>query len=254
MWRFHRKFRPRWVHRDYVEPPPPPPPPDSPLLDGLEAYWPMREAVDIRYDVAGSANLAMSGTVGSRAGILGLAASSDGAMPNYLYSASTPGLTLSRESDFTLAGWFYLVDGTQFSGLWGKQDRPNGRKEYAFAYFPDVDALIWCTGGGGHPMPGAVWGEGIVAFGGWNFAICEYDFMANEASLEVNRTARDTRNGGASFGDIGLCDFQVLSEGDCMPGKAAVGELGAWSRLLTEDEKDALYNEGAGITWPFVGT
>jgi len=33
-----------------------------------------------------------------------------------------------------------------------------------------------------------------------------------------------------------------------------IDEVGFWTRVLTEDERTALYNSGDGITYPFLGT
>jgi len=206
----------------------------SSLLTGLAAYWTMDEASGARADSAGGGYaLAENGAVGQAAGKIGSAASFDGAEANYLSRSGaflpTDALAVSLWVNVTTAVGFDMFAGAPTTGSW-----VNGWGLFysgAFMAFVGTNADFISAG-----VPSAGWHHALL---NWDGATTEFfwDGASQGTQAKVGAIANGTMTVG--FGDSGGSPV------------ALIDELGVWSRALTADEIAALYNAGAGTTYPF---
>lgn len=88
----------------------------------------------------------------------------------------------------------------------------------------------------------------------WHFGVLWYDSVAQTINCQMdNGTPISTSFTSAVFQGSGAMRFGASNTpGDFHDG--LVDEAGFWKRVLTSDERTALYNGGSGRTYPFVGT
>lgn len=233
--------------------------PPSSLLTGLKSYWKLDEASGVRYDAHGANHLTPSGTVTAQAGRVGNGAQMLIAdAPSYLAKADPVGLGFT--SSFTVAWWSYVHTLAE----WGTYRGNMAYCEYvpasgglwniygflAKAAFNGV--MAWLAGhGDGTDIITHAW----CVPGQWNFYVAWADADTHTIDIIVNNGASNVQavSGGAIVGPSASVDFQIGSSEYHDDPDGIVDEVGIWSRLLTPAERTALYNAGAGVTYPFTG-
>lgn len=217
------------------------------LLTGLLAYWTMEEASGDRADSSGSGlTLSASGTVPSRTGISGDGADVVARGTGYLYSTADDA-KLRVPAARTWACWIYL-DNLPSAGYpmshWGSGGD--------FCIYVSAAGAVACTlmGSG---VETATTPDSTVATAGWYFLCAWYDPAAGANGtgyIQVNAGTVYTVALGAAHVATAEADFCIgplrSNYGDW---DGAIDEVGIWDRVLSADDRIALYNGGAGLTY-----
>ncbi len=218
---------------------------DNPLLTNLVSYWTMDEASGTRNDSHGTNHLTDNNTVGSAAGKLGNAAVFVTANSESLSRANNAALQ-TGDIDYTLAGWF-RIDVENSSQMIAARDEV-GQREWAIDYASGVGLRFSIN------AFSIIANAGTLSFIGtpWFFVVCWHDATANTINIQVNNgsvvsestggTPQDATTSAIAFGARTYASFEGYLSG-------ALDEWGFWKRVLTSDERTALYNSGVGITY-----
>jgi hypothetical protein len=96
----------------------------------------------------------------------------------------------------------------------------------------------------------------VPALGQWYHLAAVYDHAAHTITLRINDGAvgsQTTPFTGPVFNSVTPRDLLLLHTyiGNFLYGNNAIDELGIWNRALTGAEITALYNGGAGRSYPF---
>ena len=226
----------------------------STLLTGLSAYWKMDESSGNRVDEIGSLALAVSGTVDSGAGRVygrnslttaARFAGIGGTANSYLSTASDAALSFGDNS-WTACCWCMARNANQTPMVFRKEN------EYS---------LLWQNSSGkflfglwaGATFTGVTSTELISRYK-WDFVEVFFNAPSNQVGIRVNNGAAAT----ASFTGTPNTNSNTFYVG-CVTGSSnflqgAVQELGFWDRLLTDDERNELWNGGLGNLYPFGST
>lgn len=244
------------------------------LLDGLIAYWTLDEASGIRYDSsANEIDLSDNNGVASATGKIGLSARTSGGGTDYLSHPDVPALSPGSD-DFTIALWVYLVnkpsttwgyDSATIVNKWGSSNRREYNLVYrnltTEAYDTVADTFEFAASADGTDPEGSErvvsLNAGPISTGQWYFIVAWQDSISDTLNIQVNNGTPNS----ISYTD-GITDTTSLfelgrNEGNLTPGGSPlrfdgrIDELGLWSRVLTADERTALYNAGTGLTYPF---
>lgn len=227
-------------------------PAPSSLLTGLVAYWKMDEASGTRVDSGPNGlHLTPSNAPVSVTGTIGDAALFEQASSQYL---SHPDDVLLRvNGDWTWSFWVKMTTAEGNNGFLAKIDENTSVIEYAIGYWSGGDSRILgflddgsTSGNFYSPTPSPAIADT------WYHILFQYDISENKAAFSVDGAALVWQTWGSGV--------QTSGEGPLYIGRdlwnfdyadAAIDEVGFWSRLLTTEERAALYNGGAGVTYPF---
>jgi len=221
----------------------------SSLLTDLVAWWSLDETSGTRADSHGSFDLTDNNTVGYTTGKQGNAASIVAANDEYLSHAHHVDLRMG-DRDFTVAGWFYYTSSSETSaGIVMKGDTASGdgwavQRSSTSSNIVGIARNATNTAYVLTPVIAA-------AVDTWHFFIFEFDTATDTLSLETNRgtpTTNTLTNGSYAS------ETEPFQIGANTPGTrhidGYIDEVAIWHRILTSDEKDALYNSGSGMAYP----
>jgi hypothetical protein len=211
------------------------PPGASSLLTGLAAYYPFET---LTLDATGHGNnLTNTNGVTQAAGKVGQAASFVAANSQQLQIASN--LPLQINGDWTWAGWFKPAT---LSGVYQNLFYAPNVRVFLSGTTSQLAADDLSHGG---VSPGPTLSPGTWYFGWvqWDSATMMFRASVNNGTQASNAPGSPLSSG-ASFvhmGDNGSGNYYG----------GLLDEVGVWNRKLTPAEMAALYNGGAGVTYPF---
>lgn len=221
----------------------------STLLTGLISYWNLNEASGSRADSVGGNNLTDVNTVGSTTGVVGNCA--DFVEANSEALTSTSGDFDFGDTTFTFAGWVWFDDLSVSFGFPFIIDRSTSGSTSQFELFvAPTGGLLFRFNG----TTQASFGSGTLTTGQWYFIVASYDAAGDEISLQIDNGTAHTASlsGGILTPGAGDLTLGGRFNGTALFLDGRLDEWGAWSRLLTTQEKDDLYNSGSGTTYPFT--
>lgn len=229
----------------------------SSLLTGLVAYWALDEASGTRADATGRGNsfATVNNAPGNTTGKVGSAIQLTSASSQWLKAASTADLTIG-DNDCTIALWVCLDSKSgqrTFLSKWS--DNTTADQEYTVQYVDSTNRFRFWIGGFSKSVDATTLGSPSLST--WYFIVAQHDAANDLIKIGVNAGTLDTA---ATAGvaptshsmDLGLGSQKAQVSANQMDGR--IDEVGIWKRLLTSGEITALYNAGAGRTYPFVGT
>jgi hypothetical protein len=213
----------------------------SPLLDALVSYW----SFDHDWtDSHGTNDLTNVNGVTSAAGKLGNAGDFESSSAQYL---SHPDPTPLGDEDFTYACWFKRESMGRVQLI--AKDAETGRS-YFLQISPD-DLIVMTFGsdalGVNRPIPADL---------NWHYVIVWHDAAANTLSLQVDDGGVGTQATGGIFPALNpaipvrIGARQYTGFQDYFDG--LIDDVGLWRRVLTAEERTALYNGGLGLAYPFT--
>lgn len=236
-----------------VVPTPTPTPTPSSLLTDLEEWWEMDEASGNRVGDVAATVLTDNNTVGNAGGNGGgTAALFVAANSEWLGAAA--GFP-NGDVSFTISLWVYMADSSVRS-LVSKWNGTGNQREWWLQYRSDIsNRFVWDVtpsgnGSGGTTLPASTFGT--VPLNTWCLVTAWHDATANVTGIAVNDGAADTASHatGLFASSTGL-HFGSVNEGASSFWEGRMQRAGYWSRVLTSDERVALYNSGAGVSYPF---
>lgn len=221
------------------------------LTDSIVAYWKLDEASGTRYDSVGSSHLTDYSTVPSGTGKIGTGVVLPGATANeYLYCASNSALEMG-DIDFCMCGWYQKTGSTYYATVGKFNSNSTGD------YILEPNTYNGCKFGviGSNLQPVLATDNYAITMNEWVFLFGWHDSVANQIGLQVNDRTPVVVSHTLGVA-ITSTQFMVGAYSDTQyPSQSmSIDEIGIWKRVLTSDERAALYNSGAGLTYPFSST
>lgn len=211
----------------------------SSLIEDLVAYWKLDEASGTRADSTGRGNdLTDNNTVTSRTGKVGDAASFDPLVGEWLDVADNADVSLT-DTDWTVSAWYNEDTTADYRAI--------GFKDDGLQLFLDTAGNAYYRTGGFHDTVAATG----LSTGTWYHVV-----MWWEASTNTKYISFDNGTPVSVAGVTAPTDTAAFTLGK-YPNFAGfyfdgmIDEVGVWKRILTSDERTALYNGGSGTTYPF---
>lgn len=220
------------------------------LNTNLIAYWKLDETSGTRNDSVGSNHLTDNNTVTSAAGIISNAAEFLAANSEFLSIADNTDLS-TGDIDFTISFWVYF-NATTPAALVGKWETSANRE---YAVYLESNVINFSVSTSGVSISGTVTAAalGLPSTGTWYFVVAWHDSINNTLNIQAdNATPESTAYSsgvveraaafkiGTLYDSPGVYDFS-----------GRIDEVGFWKRVLTTDERSALYNSGNGLAYPF---
>lgn len=219
--------------------------------EGLVGYWPLDEVSSVRYDATSTNDLTDNNTVLYGTGVNGNAADFENAATEYLSITDAVQVNLDFSTAFSWSGWVR----PESSGT-GLNDQPLVSKFGS-------PQMGWFFG-----ISGTVGRVGISSNGSsYTHRYFPYDYPTytwSYLSLTYNAgTVKIYINGALSSTSTAFPSTIFNNNIPFMLGweinhpasfDGLLDEVGVWSRALTAEEVQALYNEGEGWFFPFAPT
>ena len=221
--------------------------PPATLSDGLVSYWDLEEASGTRVDSHGSNDLTDNNTVTQTDGKVDNAGQFTLANSEKLSHADNASLS-TGDVDWTVARWAYadsLSGETMISGKAGANDR-----EWILRYYDVTDRFQFFLANTDLLSANNL---GSPTTNTWYFIVLWHDAANDKIYLQVNNGAADSMSTTVAGLDS-TADFTIgYAEGNSSYWDGRVDEVGFWKRVLTTEERTALYNVGGGASYPFTG-
>jgi len=216
----------------------------STLTFGLLAYWKYDETTGNRVDSVGSRDLAPQGTVSSQVGKIGNAAQVSGAS-NYLTNTSANLTGQTWSGGFSVVGWLYIP--TAYSDRNAVLSRHTNTALYTNSasqlYFLVYDSV---TGSSLAIASGLT-----INVDTWYFVAGRYNSSTKKAEVLFNDGTWQVASAALTNEPKNTSDRIDVGQKEGDFGNAAYDETGLYTRYLSDTEVTALYNGGAGRTYPF---
>lgn len=224
----------------------------SPLLTSLVAYWKLDEASGTRNDSHGTNHLTDNNTVGSVAGKVGNAADFIRANLEYLSRADGGSGLNFGDVDFTFAAWIRIKSKPALSMQCISKWTP-GSLSYVVEWNVADRFRFWVSSDGSAFAFLDANSLGSPALNTWYFVAAWHAATADNINIQVNNGTVDSAAYSAGvFASNAAFYLGRYHATDDYHLDGAIDEAGAWSRLLTADERTQLYNGGAGQAYPFA--
>ena len=214
----------------------------STLLNGLVSYWPLNEVSGVRYDAVGSNDLTDNNTVGAvLRGPEGTVASFVAANSEYLSRAS-----VSQSDEWTISLWAKSGDATAgFIHIAGAWPNENGALVGTLLSGAPTNFNANVMAGNGSAFASATYNVANGA-GLWHHLVAWFD--GDKAYLSVDgNTPVSTTSLGSIWQGSGTLYIGSQFPGVHQPVNGQVGEVAIWDRVLTSDERTALFAQGNGL-------
>jgi lysophospholipase L1-like esterase len=232
------------------------------LYDNLMCYWKLDEASNgsgavSRHDVLGNQNMTDYKTTASASGRISNGANFIAANNETLYSDTTVyGRLAMGARSFEICAWVKLT--SLADGRIIAKDRGSGAREWIVNYQASTDrfrALGWFGASAGTIKLIDAETLGAVSTGVWYFVDVTFDSPNQLLGISINRGAFDTVATGSAIcvpNNASVAIGSYWTGGESLSNlDGIVDEVGIWkNRLLTETERDFLYNSGNGNTIP----
>lgn len=219
----------------------------SPLLTGLVSYWKLNEASSTRVDVVSANNLTPTNNPTNTAGKLGDGVNLVGASTQYLSSASNVA-AFAGNQDFTAIFWFKVSSAGTTQELISKGVDLSANTTWDWRLFLQSSALrVRMSYGSGFDTTNV----GTLSNDTFYMATIQYTQATKLLSIQINNgtpatlTLAGTAQATTGPLRVGIAPSLTL------PCTGVIDDLVLWSRLLTQVERDQIYNSGAGRAYPF---
>lgn len=225
------------------------------LLSNLIGYWPLHEASGARADMVGQAhNLTDNNTVTQNPGIQLYAGQFTAANSEYLSHADDAVLSTGDVS-FTLCAWVYadsLGADRAIMSKWGAA----GTREFLLYYSNASTRFNFSISPNGTSIgPVEDTSLGAPATATWYFIQAWHDSVNDLIAISSNLNTPVTAGHAGGLFDSANA-FLVGASTPAAPAlfwNGRICEAAYWKRVLTQQERAWLYNDGRGRTWPFDG-
>lgn len=218
----------------------------SSLLTDLISYWKLDEESGNAIDSTVTGNdLGEINSVGFAPGKIGNARDFESGSPAYFSIANNASLEVG-DIDFTLACWVNAESLTNQDAILGKW----GGAESSYILEYNASAFRFRVSDNGGSVSTDVT-AGTPSTAAWFLVIAWHDATANTTNIQVNNgTPGSAAHSTGVFAGTAAFTLGFRASGGLWDG--LIDELGFWKRVLTTDERAALYNGGNGTTYPFL--
>lgn len=212
----------------------------------LKAYWKFDEASGNAVDSKGANTLTDNNTVGTAAGKINSARDFNAASSEDFSIADNNDLSTG---DIDCTGWCWwkydaVLGAGQFPGIIGKWQA--GQLEYQ-AYLNGDNQRVQFTVSNDGTATTEVRADnfGDPSEGAWHFMVFWHDSVANTINIQIDNGTVDSTPYSAGIFD-GTSTFTIGSAGTGNYWTGQIDEVGFTKRVLTVDERDALYGSTLG--------
>lgn len=208
----------------------------------LVSYWKLEEASGTRSDSYGTNHLTPTNTPGNAAGKLGNAVALVGASSQVLVCANNATLQ-SGNIDHTVHAWVYpgSVTGAQCIVAKTNEDTPNAAG-YEWMLYLNGDKVSFLLANGAGSIQ-VLTSDAAVSLNTWYYVEGYYD-DAGTLGVVVNATVKTAARTTTPATTTGSLRIGGIPSTYYLTGR--VDEVAFWKRLLTTDERAAIYNGGSG--------
>lgn len=238
MW----NFLPWWLLRKAMDT-------GSSLLNGLVSYWPLDETSGVRYDAVGGNDLTDNNTVGAvLRGPEGTVASFVAANSESLSVADNPTLAFGEAGEgCTLAVWTRLTGASSGYGQILGRGWSGGRPIEVATETGATTPLYFRIEAGGSVQTSTAYPQDS----GWHLVLLWFDPSDKKARLSIDNGTPVVSTAAANAAlDPTTAPFEI---GGGTGGVGSItgnlGEAAIWNRVLTSDERTALFNSGNGLRY-----
>lgn len=218
------------------------------LKTDLMAHWKLNEASGTRFDSHGSNHLTDNNTVTSATGKIGDAASFAAASSEHLSRSDNTDLSVGTGVSFTFACWVQLSSSPATRAIAGKLATSFAAANLEWALSITNSVTRFQVSDGTTVKTQDV--SGALSTGTWYFLLCWYDDAAKTVNVSVNNGAASSSSwtGGVRDGSAGFA-IGRFGEITSFYWDGLIDSCSFWKRVLTSDERTALYNSGNGLDY-----
>lgn len=221
------------------------------LTTGLVGYWDMDERTvadtnDIRYDCHGIQDFVDINSVGIVTGKRGHAAHLVKASGEYMFRPNNTTLQ-TGDIDFTVAGWVYFLSLADNPFVFAKEFDSSNREWRLDSFSNTLRFFVFNSSNG---VAGTV-SSGALSTGTWYYVEAWHSATDNQVGIRINNGTAITA-GTSSAGAVKTANLYFGSPGAVASTQYLDGyldEWGYWKKLLSEEERTYLYNNGNGRTY-----
>jgi hypothetical protein len=224
------------------------------LLNNLISYWKLDEASGNAIDSHGSNTLTQVDTPGSAVGKIGNARTvsiSDG----YFSIADNADLS-TGDIDLFFSAWFFpTANPASNRGIFGKWFTIGNQREYLLSHLaPSNQVAFFVSNNGSANTSVTASSFGALSLNQWHYIEAWHNANANEIGVAVNGTENTTAHSTGVFDSTAAFNLGSFNSTGSGAVTGRIDEVGFWKRVLTNDERSALYNNGSGLAYPFAPT
>lgn len=217
----------------------------SPILNGLISYWKLDEETGTRFDSHGSNHMTPQGNATYAPGIMGNALDPGEPATGYTTGAPIP----IPETGLTVWAWKKLSDISARAGIVQVTRDASGLNWYLVHYQQNA----WRFG----VIDSSVSSDSIAinttssAVDTWFFVCGRYNPVTKKAEIRVNNSAWAVANNALANGPVQTVFATQIGRYINGSTVGLTDSVGISGRYLSDEEVDMLYNEGAGLEYPF---
>jgi hypothetical protein len=229
-----------------------PPPGPGTLADGLINYWEFEEDAGAMIDSHGAFDLPRVGTVAlDLNGISGAAAYFNNNGANRLQAIDPHVGIFNGQGSWTQAIWANFVSvSSNYKILMGQVYDGNIVNSPYYVSLNYITGTIGFAASGGSGSFYTAVHPTIIQVEEWNLIVVWYDGDTNKLGIQVNNQEVIESNGPTAIDTESGQAYRVGAYGNGnLPMHGSLDELARWSRVLTADERTALWNVGFGLTY-----
>ncbi len=217
-------------------------------LSDLISHWRLDEASGNAVDAHGTNTLTDTNTVTTAAGKIGTSRQFTATNSEQLAIANNATLDLSA-SGFTFAGWFYTdTVAAGFRMMISKDTASAPNRQFSFylnGSQPNFEVFNAAGSSLGVPLS-------AVSASTWYFVVGWWDPADSKAYVSINNAAPSVSAGTAALNTSGAADFKLGYRNSTFYWDGRIDSVSLWKRVLTSDERTALYAGASGLDYPFV--
>ena len=227
----------------------------NPGRTGLVSWWPLDEASGPRADSHGSNTLTDVNTVGSAAGKVGTAADFETSSAEELTIADNASLSVGGNGPLTVAAWVYAESMGDDRGVIGKWNADGAGSEYVLAAY-NVGFVFAAQNSSDTQVTIFESTVGAPAPATWYYVVAWYDPADGKLRIQVNNQTASVSAASLSGGiRDGTEHFRVGGYNALSPRwDGLIDEAFIAKRVYTADEREWLYNSGAGRSYAETST
>lgn len=215
----------------------------------LEGFWTFDEASGTRSDSVGNLDLSDYGTNGNDSGVVGDAIQMVAGNTAYLFSGHVTANCPRVTQNFTLCGWYRQDSARGLQTILNFQMRSGGGPWSEVRLLTDEEDKLQFDLWGGSPVQSATFGS--IPDDTWVFFACRWNASTKITRLSVNAGSSDSGSPGDGVDDSAATTVGLTVANQVGATTINLDEVGLWSRELSDEEIEFLYNAGAGQTLPF---
>lgn len=223
----------------------------STLLNNLTAYWKLDEFSDgsgavSRLDSGENLlNLTDNNTTPSGSGLISNGADLEKTNTEFLSLAHNALIAGGPAVSWTMCGWYKPESLSVNDAIASKTSR------WAMQVGASNGPSMYNYGAPAVSIQTSVATPEIMTNGVWHFLVWGYDASVGRAFLQINNGEKYEK---AVTPVADASGIFYLGQFIGTYADGILDEFGRWSRVLTASETLTLYNEGLGLTYPFIGT